>query len=226
VSHIAAFFDLDRTLLDVNSGLMWADYERRAGNLSRWSVARVLFWNTMYHLSLIDMEAAFARAVTRYRGESHSEIDRRTRDWFEREVRQHLRSEAAAAIADHRARGHKLVLLTSSTSFAAAVASEAFGLDYWLANEFPLDPEGCLTGEFRRPLCYGPGKVTRAEAFADEQGVDIDRSYYYADSLSDRDMLERVGEPRVVSPDPRLRLVARQRGWPILRWNAAPHTVR
>ena len=52
----ASFFDLDRTLIDVNSGVLWAKYERRLGNISGWAMARVGFWNLMYHLSLIDMD--------------------------------------------------------------------------------------------------------------------------------------------------------------------------
>lgn len=218
----AAFFDLDRTLIDVNSGVLWARHERRSGNISRRTLARVGFWNLMYHLSLIDMEAMFARAVGHYRGVARAELDRRTREWFARDIQHHLRSEAAEAITEHRERKHPTVMLTSSSCFEAEAASAAFGLEHWLANDFVTDEHGRLTGDFVRPLCYGRGKVERAERFAVEHDVDLSRSYYYADSYSDRFMLERVGEPRVVSPDPRLRRTARRRGWPILPWNAAP----
>ena len=225
VPRVAAFFDLDRTLIDVNSGMMWAQHERRSGNISRGTLARVVFWNLMYHLSLIDMEVMFARAVGHYRGVPREELDRRTREWFVREVQQHLRREAAATITEHRHLGHTLVMLTSSSCFEAAAASHAFGIDHWLANEFHTDDEGRLTGDFGRPLCYGPGKVERAAVFAREHDIDLDRSFYYADSYSDLAMLERVGEPRVVSPDPRLRRVARKREWPILPWQAAPQAA-
>lgn len=222
MTRTAAFFDLDRTLIDVNSGVLWAQYERRQGNISSWMMARVAFWNVMYHLSFIDMEMMFARAVGHYRGVPRHELDRRTREWFESDIRQRLRREAKDIIAEHHTAGHILVLLTSSSCFEAAAASEAFGIEHWLANDFCTDGEGLLTGDFVRPLCYGPGKVERAEAFARERDIDLERSFYYADSYSDRFMLERVGEARVVSPDPRLRRAAGKRNWPILPWTAAP----
>ena len=60
--------------------------------------------------------------------------------------------------------------------------------------------------------------MTRAEAWARARGADLADSYFYSDSYSDLPMLQRVGRPRVVSPDPRLRVAARLRGWPILTW--------
>ena len=68
------------------------------------------------------------------------------------------------------------------------------------------------------PLCYGPGKVERAQAWATERGVDLGKSYFYSDSYSDAPMLRAVAYPRVISPDPRLSREARQRGWPVLQW--------
>ncbi len=216
----AAFFDLDRTLLDVNSGLMWAWHERRSGVISLWTMGRVLFWNLLYHMSVIDMEAVFARAVAHYRGVPRETLERRTREWFVRDIQRHLRTEAFEALAAHRNEGHALVLLTTSSCFEAAAACEAFGIDHWIANDLLSGGDGRLTGDFGRPLCYGPGKVQRAEAFSRTHEVDLDRSFYYADSYSDLPMLERVGQARIVSPDPRLRRVARQRQWPILDWKA------
>jgi HAD superfamily hydrolase (TIGR01490 family) len=214
----AAFFDLDRTLLSVNSGLLWAQHERRQGNISRAKFARAGLWTLLYHLSLVDIAQVYATATRHYRGVRAAELDRRTRAWFEREIAPQLRPAAARSLADHRARGHVLVLLTSSSQYEAAAAAETFGLDHWLANHFPLDADGRLLGSYEPPLCSGPGKVMRAERWAGERGIDLARSFFYTDSFSDLPMLERVGEPRVVAPDPRLRREARRRGWPVLAW--------
>jgi HAD superfamily hydrolase (TIGR01490 family) len=167
---------------------------------------------------VIDIETALEHALGHYRGIASSLLDSRTREWFRSEVEHRLRPAALDAIAEHKAAGHPLVLLTNSSCYQAAIAAETWGLDGYLANQFPVDERGCLTGTFERPACYGPGKVARAETWAAERGVDLARSYFYTDSFSDLPMLERVGEPRVVSPDPRLRRAARQRGWAILDW--------
>ena len=218
MSGSVAFFDLDRTLIDVNSGLLWAQHERRLGHISRSQMARAVFWTGLYHLAAIDMETAISRALVHYRGVSAEDLDRRTRAWFEREVAIRLRPKARDAMAAHRQRGDVLVILTNSSCYEARAAAERWGFDDYLANEFPTDARGRLTGAFQPPLCYGRGKVSRAEAWAGSRGLSLADSTFYSDSYSDLPMLERVGQPRVVSPDPRLRLAARRRGWNILTW--------
>lgn len=215
---IAAFFDLDGTLIAQNSALLWAKHERRAGNISRWQLARAGIWSALYHLSLIDIETAYAEATRHYRGQSHEALQARTNDWFRQEVAPQLRAAARQAMAEHRSRGHRLVILTSSSRFEASIAAQTWGFDDWLANHFPTDDQGRLTGSYRRPLCYGPGKVLAAEQWAQDHDAELGRSFFYTDSYSDLPMLMRVGEPRVVSPDPRLRLAAKRRGWPVLEW--------
>jgi len=216
--EIAAFFDLDRTLIDVNSGLLWAMHERREGNISWLQMARAVVWSGLYHLSLIDIERALDEAVSHYRGVRRDDLDSRTREWFFTDISSRLRPGAARAITEHRDAGHRLVLLTNSSVFEARVASETWGLDDFLANDFPIDDQGRLVGTLARPLCYGAGKVEHAERWASERSIDLDRSFFYTDSYSDVPMLERVGEPRVVSPDPRLRRAARRKGWSVLDW--------
>ena len=63
MGRVTAFFDLDRTLIAGNSGLLWATHERREGNISGAQMARALFWTGLYHLSLIDMETALDYAI-------------------------------------------------------------------------------------------------------------------------------------------------------------------
>ena len=215
---VAAFFDLDRTLIDGNSGLLWARHEREQGNISAWQFARAALWSALYVLSLVRLDDAYEHALAFYRGVPSDQLDRRTREWFLATLKHRLRPAAAASMAEHRAAGHPLVLITNSSLYEAAVAREAWGFDDWLANVFHTDPGGCLTGGYDAPLCYGAGKVQRAERWAAAHGVDLDGSFFYTDSLSDLPMLERVANPRVVTPDPRLRRVAKKRGWPILDW--------
>ena len=214
----AAFFDLDLTVIDVNSGVLWAHHERRQGNITLFQLSRAILWHGLYRLSLIDMETALDRAIAHYRGVEAAALDERTRRWFADHVKPRVRPGAMAAIAAHKAEGHPLVLLTNSSCYEAAVAAETWGFDAYLANQFPTDARGRLIGTFERPMCYGPGKVARAEAWAAERGIDLAASYFYSDSYSDVPMLERVGKPKVVAPDPRLRRAARRRGWEILDW--------
>jgi HAD superfamily hydrolase (TIGR01490 family) len=217
-SQTAAFFDLDRTLLDMNSSTLWAKHELLGGRISIRQFGRVLVWNVLYHLSLIDIETAFQEAVAHYRGRSYDGLDAETRDWFARDVAHHVRPGAIRSLQEHRQLGHQLVLLTSASAFASRAARDTWQLDDFLSNDFPADEEGKLRGTFVPPLCHGAGKVRRAEAWASERGIDLANCYFYTDSYSDAPMLKAVGYPRVVSPDPRLKRAARRLGWPILQW--------
>ena len=111
----AAFFDLDRTLLDVNSAGLWAKHELLRGNISPLQFGRALLWNALYHLSLADVEQALNRAVQHYQGRLYEDLQEETRRWFETVVVQRLRPRAAHALQAHKEQMHPVVLLTSAS---------------------------------------------------------------------------------------------------------------
>jgi HAD superfamily hydrolase (TIGR01490 family) len=219
MSSPVAFFDLDRTLIDVNSALLFAQFERRRGRISSLMLARAAAWTFAYHLNLLDIEKAYDYALAHYRGTSWDELDRLTKGWFETDVARRLVPGGRRAIDEHRAHGHRCVLITNSSCFAADAATATFGLDAWIANLFERDENGLLTGRFERPLCYGAGKITRANAWLETNGGELGEAFFYTDSLSDLPMLEVVGQPRIINPDPRLKREAKRRGWPIVDWS-------
>jgi HAD superfamily hydrolase (TIGR01490 family) len=212
-----AFFDLDKTLLPVNSGALWMKRERRLGRISFLQLVQGTFYLLAYKFGVIDMEKVMVKALRTVRGLPEETVRAWTRDWFREEVVPHVAPGARAVLDDHRGRGHPLVLLTSSSPYESEIASEHFGLDAYISTRYEV-ADGRFTGDVVRPVCYGQGKVTLAEVYARENDVDLDASFFYTDSLSDLPMLERVGHPRVVHPDPRLGRLARRRGWVILDW--------
>ncbi|MFW7379069.1 MAG: HAD family hydrolase [Oligoflexus sp.] len=215
--EIAAFFDLDRTLIDVNSAILYAKFERRHGRISNWQLFITAFYTSLYHLNILDMERAYTKASMYYRGLPEDEISQRTQQFFAEQVAHRLQPGARKALDEHRLQGHRLVLLTSSSSYQSQAAVAAWGMDHWIANRFPT-LDGCLDGTFHKPLCYGPGKVSLAEKWALEHEIDLSRSYFYSDSYSDLPMLQRVGFPKVVNPDPKLKSYSRRMNWQILNW--------
>lgn len=77
---------------------------------------------------------------------------------------------------------------------------------------------GRYTGEIVPPVCMADGKARRLQSFVDacDEAIDLSASYAYADGLIDLPALELVGHPTAVYPDPRLAVIAEERGWPIL----------
>ncbi|MBM4395355.1 MAG: HAD-IB family hydrolase [Deltaproteobacteria bacterium] len=218
---VAAFLDLDRTLLSVNSGRLWVMRERRVGRLGMLKTAKAGVFLVLYHFGLVDMERVLEEALATVKGLPEDTVREWTRQWFRDEVVSHEAPGARAWIDAHRAAGHLLVLLTSSSPYATECAVEHFGLDAGLSMRYGVEG-GRFTGQCERPLCYAEGKVTLAERLADERGIDLARSYFYTDSATDLPMLLRVGHPRIVNPDPRLRIEARSRGWPVIDWTRPP----
>lgn len=218
--EITAFFDLDRTLISINSGFDYAWYERRRGRISLWQFLRATAWIGLYHLSLVDMRRAFAEAVRHYRGVQADELRRITSEFFDEHVAHTVQPGAKKALHNHRSRGHRLVLLTASSPYMSELAADALDLDDWICNRFPTDDEGRLVGCFERPMCYGQGKVHRARCWARRHNLDIEDAYFYTDSYSDLPMLKQVEHPRVVNPDPRLRREATRRDWTIEDWSS------
>jgi HAD superfamily hydrolase (TIGR01490 family) len=215
-----ALFDLDRTLLDCNSGRLWVAHEWRAGRITWRDVLWASYWLGRYglgHSSGLDsvMEAAAASVS----GLEEALLDERVTGWFEREVRHRLRRGARAALREHRERGDRLVLATSGTSFAALAAARAFQLHDVIATRLQA-VEGKLTGKIEA-MCVGEGKARAVEDWARAQGVDLALATFYTDSASDLALLERVGRPVVVCPDRTLRRIAAARGWPVVDWGGA-----
>jgi HAD superfamily hydrolase (TIGR01490 family) len=216
----AAFLDLDGTLITVNTARLWLRRERRQGRIGPLQVVHAGVMLLAYRIGFLDMEAALRSALRTLRGVSEEEVRAWTRDWWEAEVAPLAAPGAAPVLARHRAQGDLLVLLTSSSRYAAEMATRQFGLDDALYTVYALEG-GRFTGAPLLPICYGRGKVEVAEAWARDRGVDLGASAFYTDSSTDLPMLERVGSPFAVGPDLRLRALARARGWPILDWTRA-----
>lgn len=217
-SKTAAFFDLDLTLLSVNSGVLWVKRDWRNGRLNAWQLVQAIFYIFGYKLGVIDMERAMTKALETIKGLDEDKIRGWTAEWYEEEIKPHVAPGGWSMVEWHRKRGHLLVLLTSSSPYESELARQQLGLDHSISTRYEVR-DGRFTGEVVPPICFGEGKVTLAESFAEERGVDLGASFFYSDSITDLPMLERVGYPRVVGPDLRLRREASRRGWPVLDWS-------
>lgn len=213
-----AFFDLDKTLLARNSGNLWIRSELRGGHLRLRQAVRGWGWLVGYHLGYTDIQPILREAIRTLRDTPESAIAERTHRFYEREVRQLVRPGAHAALARHRAAGDRLVLLTTSSNYLSAHVAAQLELDDYLCNRFEVRPDGSFTGEPQGELCYGAGKLVAARAYAARHGIPLTACAFYTDSMSDLPVLEAVGTPVAVHPDPRLRRLAVARGWRIEDW--------
>ncbi|WP_224245804.1 HAD family hydrolase [Hyalangium gracile] len=213
-----AFFDLDKTLLAVNSGTLWIRRELALGHITRLQALRASLWIARYHLGFVSMEDAVLAAIGHLAGTPAQALQERTATFYEEQVRPLYRPGALRALEEHRGAGDRLVLLTSSSGYLSELVSRELRLDAILCNRFEVDERGLHTGRPLGAVCFGAGKRTHAEAYAREAGVLLSACSFYTDSYSDLPVLEVVGRPVVVHPDYRLRREAVRRGWPVVDW--------
>lgn len=218
MSRIAALFDLDRTLLDTSSGQLYARYLYRHGQMSRRELARVAWWGLLSNLGLLKMETLIPRLLADAAGDDEQEMRQLCDRWFAEDVVPHLTERGQQRVAEHREQGHVVAIVSASTQYVVRPMAAYLGIGEQYVCTRLESEDGKLTGEVTPPVCYGAGKIVWAERFAAEGGVDLEASYFYSDSISDRPLLERVGQPVAVNPDPRLRRLARRQGWPIERF--------
>jgi HAD superfamily hydrolase (TIGR01490 family) len=213
----AAFFDMDNTLLRVETGMSWVRFLYKRGELPPRMVAKAIYWQVLYKLAVLDMDTVFTKLVESLRGDSEAEMMAKCEIWYRDHVAPEVAPAALVAIEHHRQAGHMIVLATGSTQYAARPVARGVGIDHVLSSELEVE-HGVFTG---RPaaLCFGQHKVALAERWAERHGVDLAASYFYSDSYHDLPMLERVGTAIAVNADARLRRHARRRGWAAPRWS-------
>lgn len=214
---VVAFFDVDDTLLSTNSAMLFARHLYDQGRVSRSDIALTLINVVLHRLGGFDPLAAMGSAMNRFIGTSIEEMEHECRQWFESTVLDYLSAEGVAAVEAHKAAGHRVILCSASTQFLCEPLVEHLKIDGAICNRV-LHRDGRITGRIVEPLCYGLGKRVHLERFAESENIDLARSYFYSDSVSDLPALEAVGNPVAVNPDRTLAREAKLRAWPILRW--------
>ena len=213
-----AFFDLDRTILDCNSATLWVKRQVREGRMRRVDALKMGVMIGLYQLGTGNIDAAVNQAIRGLKGQREDDIRHRTEVFWAEEISQRIRPGVLDVIEQHRVAGDLLVLLTGSSTYLSRCALEKLGMDSILCTLFEAD-NGVFTGE--GTLCYGPQKLVAAEAFLEPRGIGWSECSFYTDSYTDISVLEVVGQPVVVHPDPRLRRHARKAGWPVADWGTA-----
>ncbi|HEY5977180.1 MAG TPA: HAD-IB family hydrolase [Solirubrobacterales bacterium] len=216
----AAFFDLDKTLMAGSSGMPFARVAMRHGIVSRRQVASWGVEHMRYRL----------RGTT---DERTTEVLRQARDLISgvrsRDI-ERMNPEVMAAVLpriypqmleevhSHQDAGRATFIVSAAGNGVVEQLAHVLGMDGGIGTKYEVDGDGSFTGRFDGPFVYGPGKVEAMGAFAAEHGISLEQSYAYSDSLSDLPMLEAVGHPVVVNPDPALAAIAKREGWQLMRF--------
>lgn len=212
----AAFVDVDGTLLAQTTTFLFARILRRRGLIKRSFVLRALYHGLQHRFGRLDYGRLVNFGLKSIARIPVVELERIAYDNFVEFVRPRLYEGVVEHFNALRRSGTSVVLVSSSPQIVIEPLSLYLGCTDMLTTPVIIE-RGRLVGVGSGPACYGEGKLYWAERWAASHGIMMDESVAYADNWSDRALLERVGKAVVVHPHRRLKRLARQRGWEIVR---------
>lgn len=216
----AAFFDLDKTIIAKSSVLAFGPSLYREGLLSRRTIVRSAYAQVIFMLVGADeekMEKLRGAMLDMIRGWNQGEVAAIVREALDEVVTPIIFSEALDLIEEHQQSGRTVVIVSSAPEEVVRPLGEFLGVDDVIATRPEVDARGNYTGELSF-YGYGPFKAEAIEGYAAREGIDLAGSYAYTDSITDEPMLRAVGHPVAVNPDRELSRLARDEGWPTLRF--------
>jgi HAD superfamily hydrolase (TIGR01490 family) len=218
VSNVqAAFFDLDKTIIAKSSVLAFGKPFYREGLLSRRAIVKSAYAQVVFMLVGADeqkMEKLRVAMAAMTRGWNREHIASIVRETLTEVIEPIIYAEALELIDDHHAAGREVVIVSSSPTEVVEPLAEFMGADRSIATQAAIDENGNYTGELEF-YAYGDSKAVAIRRMAQQEGIDLDGSYAYSDSVTDIPMLETVGHPVAVNPDKELARLARAREWDV-----------
>jgi HAD superfamily hydrolase (TIGR01490 family) len=209
-----AFFDVDGTLLSASSGTLYTKFLINEKKIGRIEIMKAIGYYALHRIGRLDIQNLTKKVGSKFKGEKEAQMISDCDRWYKAMVRPYVRPQLIEAIENHKRQGHNIALLTAVTIYLAKPLGVDMGVDGYICNYLEVK-DGVFTGRMTEPLCYGEGKVLYAKKYAAENDIDLDKSYFYTDSITDLDFLKVVGNPVIINPDPLLRREANRRKWPV-----------
>ncbi|HEU0230093.1 MAG TPA: HAD family hydrolase [Burkholderiaceae bacterium] len=215
-----ALFDLDHTLLPMDSDYQWADFLARTGRVGDPVLARRRNDELMrlYEAGELTAERAAAFMLGLLTHAPSADLAEWHEHYMVEVVRPNIRPAAVALVRGHLERGDLCAIVTATNEFVTAPIARAFGIPHLIAT-IPQYRDGRYTGRISGVPSFQAGKVTRVNDWLRGQGLslsDFETSRFYSDSINDVPLMEAVTDPVATNPSPPLRELAERRGWRVL----------
>jgi HAD superfamily hydrolase (TIGR01490 family) len=212
-------FDLDHTLLDGDSDVLWCDFLMQRGALDR-----ALFeprnqrMEREYKAGTVSPQVFCEFHVSTLAGRSREQWEPLRREFLDAVIAPRIGTAAHRLVERHRGAGELVVLTTATNRFITELTAAHLGLPHLIATECEVDTDGCFTGRVAGTLNMREGKVARLHEWLAAQRIDARdcETTFYSDSINDLPLLLAVRKPVAVNPDMRLAAEAAERGWTLL----------
>lgn len=217
----AAFFDLDKTLMEGSSAFQFGRAAYGAGLMSRRQLAADAVANLRFRLrgaSDADSLALRQRIASGLEGRRVVELERLGAAVLAR-ILPRIYPQMLALAHQHQDAGRRAYIVTAASRELADMLAQVMALDGAVGSQISEVVDGVYTGRPAGVFAYRSGKAQAMRELAEQEGIDLSASFAYSDSESDLPMLEAVGHPVAVNPDGTLLRIARERGWDVLRFD-------
>lgn len=217
---VIAFFDLDGTIISGFSASHLTKDRLKNKELGLLEMAKVLSLAVHASVGKAQFDDLLKLAALSWQGRCNQELLDAGERLFQKTIVNLIFPEMKRMIRAHQEAGHTVVVSSSATAYQVEPVARFLEIEHVICNRFSTDDDGNLNGDLERPTIWGKGKANAAQTFAAERGLNLKHCYFYADGDEDIALMHMVGHPRPINPRKRMTRVAKQRGWPINRFNS------
>ncbi len=223
-SHIGAFFDLDRTLIDGFSAKDFIKTRLLSGKFTSKEIVSQFAGALSYATgngNFASLAGISAKGIKGVKEEVFIEVGEEV---YQKSLAHAIFPESRALVSAHLAMGHTVSIVSAATPYQVEPVARDLGVNIVECTRMKIE-NGAFTGEIIEPACWGEGKAIAGRKLAEKYKLDMQKSYFYTDSAEDLPLLEIVGNPRPVNPDTKLSSLSFQNDWPVLRFtqeNSSP----
>jgi HAD superfamily hydrolase (TIGR01490 family) len=223
----AAFFDLDKTLMEGSSALHFARAAYKAGIINRRQIVRDAWANVKFRLRGSTDEGTDLlreRVLAAIAGQRQRDLARLGPDVLGG-ILPLIYPQMLHMAWGHQDEGRPVYIVTAASQELAQTLARVLVFDGGIGMRSEVR-DGRYTGRLAGPMTYREGKADAVRELAEREGIDLASSYAYSDSESDLPMLRAVGHPVAVNPDPELRRIAGEEDWEIVRFDKLGRRLR
>lgn len=213
-----AFFDLDETILSINSGraIVKESYKRSIMG-KRW-LAKAMYLSVLYKTNIKNTLKIIYEMISWLEGFSEQAFENLSSDVCAHILVQRIHQEVVPELNMHRKQNARLVILSSALKPVCARIAESLDMDDVICTELEV-ADGIFTGRPVGKPCFEEVKAERLKSYCEKHRSDPKDAWYYGDSIADRHVLGIVGNPVCVNPDKKLKRIAQERKWKISEWH-------
>jgi HAD superfamily hydrolase (TIGR01490 family) len=224
-----ALFDLDHTLIPMDSDHAWGEFMVKIGavDAALHRDKNDQFYRD-YQAGCLDNDAYLDFQLAPLARYSRAQLAQWHLQYMAENIVPNIRPEALALVKRHQDQGALCALVTATNEFVTAPIAKIFGFEHLIATQLATvnsQADASYTGKATGIPNFREGKVVRTEAWLAQLQLSLssfEASYFYSDSANDIPLLEKVSHPVATNPDAKLKALSQANGWPILELFKTP----